>query len=158
MTNLPAAATQRQRYADVRKTLLTSPPSDDLPAWPFLPRVPTEGGTAVAARAGILHLVLRTTAEYFHLDVEHLTGPRRYGPLVRARKVYSYLCAHLTGRSYPNIARVMGDKDHTTILHHVHDVKNLMRRRSAGETLSAHSLTILKAVDEIAAELTGEKR
>lgn len=46
-----------------------------------------------------------------------LVSPRRVKHLIRARHVAMMLCKRLTGRSYPEIGRRFGGRDHTTVLH-----------------------------------------
>ena len=51
------------------------------------------------------------------MTLSDLTGPGRTIHFVFARKQVSYWARELTGRSYPEIGRRLGGRDHTTILH-----------------------------------------
>lgn len=53
-----------------------------------------------------------------------LLGPGRQRHLVEARHEAFYLIRSLLGRSYPEIGRRMGRKDHTTVLHGVQRIMN----------------------------------
>lgn len=53
----------------------------------------------------------------FRLRRKDIRGDRRQRELVLARQFIMYWTARLTEMSYPMIGRLMGGKDHTTILH-----------------------------------------
>lgn len=52
-----------------------------------------------------------------------LLGPSRTMPLVQVRQIAMKLCKLLTGRSYPDIGRRFGNRDHTTVLHGIRKFK-----------------------------------
>jgi chromosomal replication initiator protein len=62
-------------------------------------------------------LIINTVAEHFNVSVEDIISPKRNFPFVQARQVVMYLCRQLTNYSYDQIARILGNKDHSTILH-----------------------------------------
>lgn len=74
-------------------------------------------------------LILETTSEIFGFSVEELKGKSRRRPLVTARQVAMYVVRELTDLSYPAIAREFGGRDHTTVMHAVEKVANLMKER-----------------------------
>ncbi len=56
-----------------------------------------------------------------------ILGPRRNIRLARARQVACYLIKiHRPNMSFPHIGRFMGDRDHTTIMHAVRKVEDLL--------------------------------
>ncbi len=61
--------------------------------------------------------VLTTTAEYFHLDVADLVGPRRTARLNQARQIAMYLSREVTMASLPQIGDAFGGRTHSTVLH-----------------------------------------
>jgi chromosomal replication initiator protein len=65
-------------------------------------------------------------AKYFRLSVEDLCGPRRTRDLVRPRQTAMYLARKLTGRSTPQIGKVFGNRDHTTVMHAVKQIERLV--------------------------------
>ena len=90
--------------------------------------------------------VQKTVARHYGLTLEDMKSMGRQHRVSHPRQVAMWLCRELTTNSLPRLGRFFGYRDHTTILHHVHDVRNLMRKRSAGEPLSAHSLATIHGV------------
>ena len=74
-------------------------------------------------------LILRATADLFGFPVEELCGPSRRRPLVTARQVSMYVFRELTDFSYPAIAKQFGGRDHTTVIHAVEKIGNLMKEQ-----------------------------
>lgn len=60
--------------------------------------------------------IMKTTAYYFDVSVEDLTGPRRYPHVTYARHIAMHLCRELVGLSYPQIGRLFGGRDHSTVM------------------------------------------
>lgn len=56
-------------------------------------------------------------ATKFHVKVSELKSKRRTKTLVYPRQIAMYLSRELTETSYPEIGRLFGGKDHTTIIH-----------------------------------------
>jgi len=71
-------------------------------------------------------LILDETAELFGFTVEEIISKHRQRPLVTARQIAMYVMRELTELSYPNIARVFGGRDHTTVMHAVEKIGALM--------------------------------
>lgn len=61
--------------------------------------------------------IQETVASHFGIDRVHMKSQRRALILARPRQIAMYLCRRLTPRSYPEIARLFGDRDHTTVMH-----------------------------------------
>lgn len=99
---------------------------------------------ASAPRQVTAEQILEATAKAFDLSVEQICGPSRRRPLVAARQTAMYLFRSLTDYSYPAIAHVFGDRDHTTVMHAQKKVARLMReKRLVYEQVTdlIHSLT-----------------
>jgi chromosomal replication initiator protein len=62
-------------------------------------------------------LIMTQSADYFGVTMNDLCGPSRTRTLVQARQVAMYLCRELTDLSLPNIGKVFGGRDHTTVMH-----------------------------------------
>lgn len=73
--------------------------------------------------------IIRVTAEYFRLSPEDLKGPNRSRTLVTARQVAMYLCRELTDASLPAISNAFGGRHHSTAIHSVEKIKNLMHAK-----------------------------
>ncbi len=61
--------------------------------------------------------IIQTTARFFGLRTANLTGPSRRRLDVLARSVAIFLIRQLTELSFQRIGRLLGNRDHTTILH-----------------------------------------
>jgi chromosomal replication initiator protein len=88
--------------------------------------------------------ILDATAKAFDLSIEQICGPSRRRPLVAARQTAMYLFRALTDFSYPQIAHVFGDRDHTTVMHAQKKVARLMsEKRQVYEQVTdlMHNLT-----------------
>jgi chromosomal replication initiator protein len=73
--------------------------------------------------------ILQATAKAFDLSIDQICGPSRRRPLVAARQTAMYLFRALTDYSYPQIAHVFGDRDHTTVMHAQKKVARLMSEK-----------------------------
>ena len=74
-------------------------------------------------------VILDATSETFGFSVEELCGPNRRRPLVTARQVSMYVFRELTDFSYPAIGREFGGRDHSTVMHAVEKIADLMKER-----------------------------
>jgi chromosomal replication initiator protein len=74
-------------------------------------------------------MILDATAASYGFTIEAICGPSRTRPLVTARQVAMYLVRNLTDYSYPAIARVFGNRDHTTVIHAVDKITGQMQQR-----------------------------
>ena len=64
-------------------------------------------------------LIINVVAEHFGVKPEDITSKKRNSEFVQPRQVVMYLCRELTDISYINIGKLLGKKDHTTIIHGV---------------------------------------
>ena len=69
--------------------------------------------------------IQRRVAEHYRLKLSDLVSPRRAREVARPRQVAMYLAKQLTPRSYPEIGRRFGGRDHTTVLHAVRRIEEL---------------------------------
>ena len=51
------------------------------------------------------------------LTPDQINGPQRFRPIVRVRQAVAYVAAEQGKHTYSHIGRVMGGRDHTTIIH-----------------------------------------
>lgn len=70
--------------------------------------------------------IQKTVAEHFSLKQADLLSERRTRAIARPRQIAMYLCKQNTTRSYPDIGRRFGGRDHTTVLHGVRKIEELM--------------------------------
>ncbi|HEX9858978.1 MAG TPA: chromosomal replication initiator protein DnaA [Paracoccaceae bacterium] len=70
--------------------------------------------------------IQRKVAEHFNIRLSDMIGPKRMRTIARPRQVAMYLAKQLTPRSLPEIGRRFGGRDHTTIMHGVRKIEELM--------------------------------
>jgi hypothetical protein len=73
-----------------------------------------------------VHQIKRCVSEHFGVSVIDIDSPRRTARVVRTRQVAMYIAKQLTPRSFPDIGRKFGMRDHTTVLHAVRKVGKLV--------------------------------
>ena len=71
--------------------------------------------------------IQKVVAVHFNVSKADLLSSRRTRTIVRPRQIAMYLSKTLTPRSLPEIGRRFGGRDHTTVLHAVRKVEELMR-------------------------------
>ncbi len=72
-------------------------------------------------------LIINVVAEHFGVKPEDIVSQKRNSEFVQPRQVVMYLCRELTGVSQVNIAKILGKKDHTTVIHGVNKVEAEMQ-------------------------------
>ncbi len=70
--------------------------------------------------------IQRKVAEHYNIRLSDMIGPKRVRNIARPRQIAMYLAKHLTPRSLPEIGRRFGGRDHTTIMHGVRKIEELM--------------------------------
>lgn len=73
-----------------------------------------------------LDQIIKTCCEYYKIRQNDITGTSRARAVARPRQMAMYLSKSLTSRSYPEIARKLGGRDHTTVLYGVRKIEELM--------------------------------
>jgi chromosomal replication initiator protein len=66
--------------------------------------------------------IKRAVAEHYGISMNNLTSARRTWDVVRPRQVAMYLAKELTPMSLPQIGRLFGGRDHTTVLHAIRQI------------------------------------
>lgn len=72
--------------------------------------------------------IQRKVAEHWNIRLTDMSSARRARAVARPRQVAMFLAKHLTSRSLPEIGRKFGNRDHTTVMHAVSRVQELMER------------------------------
>ncbi len=70
--------------------------------------------------------IQRRVAEHYNMRIIEMTGARRARSVARPRQVAMFLAKQLTSRSLPDIGKRFGNRDHTTVMHAVTRVTELM--------------------------------
>lgn len=88
--------------------------------------------------------IQRKVAEHYNVRLSDMIGPKRVRTIARPRQVAMYLSKTMTTRSLPEIGRRFGGRDHTTIMHGIRKVEELM----AADSQLAEDLTLLRRLLE----------
>jgi len=70
--------------------------------------------------------IQRRVAEHFNIRLSEMTSERRARAVARPRQVAMYLAKQLTTRSLPEIGKKFGGRDHTTVMHAVRKIEELV--------------------------------
>ena len=70
--------------------------------------------------------IQKKVAEHFNIRVADMHSARRARAVARPRQVAMYLSKQLTARSLPEIGRRFGGRDHTTVMHAVRKIEELI--------------------------------
>jgi len=73
--------------------------------------------------------IINITAECFNITVDQLKSANRSRQLVTARQICMYLCRELTDASLPAISSALGGRHHSTAIHSVEKIKELMKEK-----------------------------
>jgi len=84
--------------------------------------------------------IQKAVADHFKLKQLDLLSERRTRAVARPRHVAMYLAKQLTTRSYPDIGRRFGGRDHTTVLHAVKRIEAL-KATEAGLATDLETIT-----------------
>jgi chromosomal replication initiator protein len=84
--------------------------------------------------------IQRKVAEHYNIRLSDMIGPKRVRTIARPRQIAMYLSKQLTSRSLPDIGRRFGGRDHTTIMHGVRKIEELM----TGDSQLSDDLQMLK--------------
>ncbi len=70
--------------------------------------------------------IINVVSEHFGIKPEDVCSKKRNSEFVLPRQIVMYLCRELTATSYVNIGKLLGKKDHTTIMHGVNKITTEM--------------------------------
>nr|WP_026613491.1 chromosomal replication initiator protein DnaA [Ensifer aridi] len=84
--------------------------------------------------------IQRVVAKHYNVSRQELVSNRRTRVIVKPRQIAMYLSKTLTPRSFPEIGRRFGGRDHTTVLHAVRKIEELI----AADTKLSHEIELLK--------------
>ncbi|HMB48547.1 MAG TPA: chromosomal replication initiator protein DnaA, partial [Afifellaceae bacterium] len=84
--------------------------------------------------------IQKIVARHYNVSKHDLLSARRTRTIVRPRQIAMYLAKTMTPRSFPEIGKRFGGRDHTTVLHAVRKIEEMV---SADHTL-AQEIELLK--------------
>ncbi len=74
--------------------------------------------------------IMRKTCDYYNVRMSDLLSPKRSRNIARPRQMAMWLSKTLTQRSYPEIGKRFGNRDHTTVIHAVRKIDELKAQDS----------------------------
>lgn len=82
--------------------------------------------------------IQQIVADHYGITRDDIISSRRNNRLVGPRQIAVYLCKVLTIKSFPQIGRATGNRDHTTMLYSVAKIERLLKTDAAlGITIAA---------------------
>jgi len=72
--------------------------------------------------------IQKIVATYFNLNLQEMLSSRRSRSLARPRQIAMYLAKQNTTNSLPDIGRKFSNRDHTTVIHAVKKIEELMKK------------------------------
>lgn len=70
--------------------------------------------------------IINVVAEHFGVKPEDITSKKRNSEFVQPRQVVMYLCREMTDNSLITIGKILGKKDHTTVIHGIKKIETEM--------------------------------
>lgn len=100
-------------------------------------------GFRVPGKKYLPRLIVYRIAEYYNVPIELLTARTRARPIVECRQVCCYFLRNLTDLSLKEIGEMMGGRDHTTSIHSIKTVQDLMDTDPAYKNRLEHLTKIM---------------
>jgi chromosomal replication initiator protein len=89
--------------------------------------------------------ILQIIGRHYSVSRSDLLSPRRARSIVRPRQIGMYLAKKLTSRSLPEIGKRFGGRDHSTVLHAVRKIEELLK---ADEKLGREIALLTRMVEQ----------
>jgi chromosomal replication initiator protein len=74
--------------------------------------------------------IIRGVAGAFNVKVSDIKSNRKHNSIVLPRQICMYLLKKLTGMSFPEVGRVLGGKNHSTVIYGVKRVEEIIGKDS----------------------------
>jgi chromosomal replication initiator protein len=72
--------------------------------------------------------IQKRVCEYYNIRLFDMISKNRTKDLARARQIAMFLSKDLTDRSFPDIGKRFGGRDHTTVLHACRNINQLIAK------------------------------
>ena len=76
-----------------------------------------------------INTILKVVAKHYKMSIDDIVSARRTANVVMPRHIAMYLAKTMTPRSFPEVGRRMGNRDHTTVLHGFKKIERLVREK-----------------------------
>ncbi|WP_137596767.1 chromosomal replication initiator protein DnaA [Paucilactobacillus kaifaensis] len=114
---LEGALSRVQAYSHLNKAIITTSLASDA-----LKGLKLSGTSALT-----IPLIQEKVAGYYHISQTDLKGKKRVKQIVVPRQIAMYLSRELTDNSLPKIGAEFGGKDHTTVLHSIDKIEEMLQ-------------------------------
>ena len=84
--------------------------------------------------------IQRVVSRHYNVSRQEMISNRRTRTIVKPRQIAMFLAKTMTPRSFPEIGRRFGGRDHTTVLHAVRKIENLLDQ----DTKLSHEVELLR--------------
>lgn len=74
--------------------------------------------------------ILSCVSEHMHVSVDAILSTKRQADLVLARQMAMYICRNRLGLSYPELGKIFGGKDHSTVIHAIKKITQLLAEKA----------------------------
>lgn len=107
-----------------------------------------QGMLADAVRANAKRITVdeiqKACAAHYRIDASEMRSKRRARAVARPRQVAMYLAKKMTPRSLPEIGRIFGGRDHSTVIHAVRTIEQL---RESNPDIDADVRALLRQLE-----------
>ncbi len=98
-------------------------------------------GNGIPRKASHPDEIIRTICEFYSVKPTQLKGAKRDAGLVRARQACMYVLKKDVGLTFSEIGNLLGGRDHTTIIHGVEKIENMLNDKLVSiETLGIEEI------------------
>lgn len=94
-----------------------------------------------------VHAIKHAVASHYGLQMSDMAAASRKYTVSHPRQLAMYLSRKLTDRSYPEIGRLFGGRDHTTVIHAIRQVEARMAKDQ--ETRAVADAIIAQFVEDL---------
>ena len=88
--------------------------------------------------------VQKACAAHYRIDPSEMRSKRRARAIARPRQVAMYLAKKMTPRSLPEIGRIFGGRDHSTVIHAVRTIEAM---RESNPDIDADVRALLRQLE-----------
>ena len=90
---------------------------------------PHEKGTVTSDK------IFSVITDYYHISMEDLEGPKRNNKIAIPRQICMYLSREYLGISFAAIGLLLGNRDHSTVMHGIEKVENEIKENEVTRTV-----------------------
>ena len=73
-------------------------------------------------------LIIEVVADHYNITIDQILSKNRSNDIAKPRQVAMYLCKNMTNYTVEGIGKILGGRDHSTIIHGINRVKEEMEK------------------------------